>query len=48
VWTVYALKSLKTGRLYVGMSKDVLRRLGEHNTGRSKLTSGHTLWVVVY
>jgi predicted GIY-YIG superfamily endonuclease len=34
--------------MYVGMSRDVDRRLREHNSGRSKYTSGHIPWIVIY
>lgn len=34
--------------MYVGMSTDVCRRLQEHNSGRSKYTSGHVPWVLIY
>lgn len=48
MWVVYVLKSLKTGRFYVGMSRDVLKRLSEHNSSRSRFTSGHIPWVLIY
>jgi putative endonuclease len=35
---VYVLRSQVTGRFYVGCSKDVRRRLVEHNAGKSKST----------
>ncbi|MFW6106866.1 MAG: GIY-YIG nuclease family protein [bacterium] len=31
---VYILRSLRTGKLYVGHTKDLSRRLAEHNTGQ--------------
>jgi putative endonuclease len=33
---VYVLRSLETGRRYVGMTDDVARRLDEHRRRRSK------------
>ncbi|MDW8331565.1 MAG: GIY-YIG nuclease family protein [Cyclobacteriaceae bacterium] len=48
VWVVYVLQSLKSGKYYVGMSSDVSRRLEEHNSGKSKYTSGHRPWKLVY
>ncbi|MCE7863304.1 MAG: GIY-YIG nuclease family protein [Bacteroidetes bacterium CHB5] len=40
MWYVYVLKSQKNGKIYVGMSQDIDRRLAEHNSGKSKFTSG--------
>ncbi len=33
MWYVYIIKSLKNGRLYVGSTNDIKRRLKEHNNG---------------
>ena len=35
MYYVYILKSLKTGKYYIGYSRDVKRRLAEHNAGRT-------------
>jgi len=35
---VYILKSLKNGRYYVGSTKDIERRFGEHRLGKVKST----------
>jgi predicted GIY-YIG superfamily endonuclease len=48
MWSVYVLKSLKDLILYVGMSKDVEQRLRHHNAGKSKFTSGHKPWQLIY
>jgi predicted GIY-YIG superfamily endonuclease len=48
MWTVYVLKSLVSGKFYVGITQELARRLAEHNSGKAKFTSGHTPWVVVY
>jgi putative endonuclease len=48
MWYVYALKSLTSGKLYIGMTQNIERRLAEHNAGKSKFTSGHTPWILVY
>ncbi len=37
MWWVYAIQSGKDNRIYVGMSKDVDRRISEHNS--KKVTS---------
>jgi len=34
VFHVYILRSLRNGKLYVGHTDDVQRRLAEHNSGR--------------
>ena len=43
---VYIIRS-ELGRLYYGATRNLRRRLVEHNTGRSKSTSGHQ-WKLVY
>jgi putative endonuclease len=48
MWNVYVLKSLSSGKHYVGISQDVDKRLREHNCGKSKFTSGHIPWELVY
>ncbi|BCX15648.1 MAG: hypothetical protein KatS3mg097_540 [Candidatus Parcubacteria bacterium] len=45
---VYVLRSLKTGKHYIGISKNPEKRLKEHNKGDSKFTKGHRPWVLVY
>lgn len=46
--TVYAIKSLKDGRIYVGMSKNIEKRLKEHNSGKTKSTKGFVPWVLLF
>jgi len=48
MWSVYVLKSLSSGKQYVGMAKDVDNRVKEHNAGKSKFTSGHRPWMLIY
>jgi len=45
---VYVLKSEKDNRLYVGISANVLKRLLEHNAGRTKSTKGYRPWILVH
>jgi len=45
---VYFLQSEKDGTTYVGMAKNVLTRLKEHNTGKSQFTKGHMPYRLVY
>jgi len=45
---VYVLRSDKTGMLYKGLTKDLERRIKEHNAGYSKSTKAHRPWHLVY
>lgn len=45
---VYAIKSLKDGRIYVGMTSNVEKRLKEHNSGQTRSTKGYMPWVLFY
>ncbi len=45
---VYVLESEKDGIWYVGFTENIERRLKEHNSGRSKFTSGHFPWKIIY
>lgn len=36
MFIVYVLRSLKTGRIYIGHTKNLPRRQQEHNTGKTK------------
>jgi putative endonuclease len=47
-WFVYVLQSEIDSTFYVGMSQNISKRLIEHNKGRSKYTSGHLPWKLVY
>jgi len=42
------LKSLSSGLLYVGITEDFDRRFKEHNSGKSKFTSGHIPWILIF
>lgn len=48
IYFVYALKSDVDGRIYVGFSSDVDKRLIEHNSGKTKSTKGYRPWVIIY
>jgi len=48
MFTVYALKSQKDGRIYVGMTNDLQRRIAEHNQGYVFSTKGYRPWIVIY
>ena len=45
---VYVIKSEKSARLYVGISKNLEVRLSQHNAGKSKFTKGHMPWTLLY
>jgi putative endonuclease len=44
----YILYSGKIDRYYIGACTDIVRRLQEHNSGKSKFTSTGKPWVVVH
>ncbi len=44
----YILKSLKNQRYYIGSTKNLAKRLKEHNSGRSKYTSLTKPFKLVY
>ena len=46
---VYILQSLKSGKLYIGHTDNLKRRLDEHNTGRGgKYTRQNGPWKLLY
>ncbi|MFH0803731.1 MAG: GIY-YIG nuclease family protein [Candidatus Tagabacteria bacterium] len=45
---VYAIKSNKDSRIYVGISENPERRLGEHNSGDAKSTKFYRPWIIIY
>ena len=45
---VYILRSVTTGRFYVGHTEHLAQRLEEHNDGRSRFTKGRGPWELVY
>lgn len=48
-WLVYVLYSVKTGKLYTGISKDPHARLARHNAGKgAKYTRSGRPWRIVY
>lgn len=44
---VYILKNYN-GNYYTGISKDIVRRFSEHNTGKSRSTSKNKPYMIVY
>ena len=45
---IYLLESEKSGVLYVGLSVNPELRLIQHNQRKSKFTSGHIPWKLIY
>ena len=43
----YVLRSLKTGRRYVGSCEDLAERVRRHNAGESNATKHGVPWVLV-
>ncbi len=48
MYIVYSLKSKKDGRIYVGITGDLEKRIVEHNAGKTKSTKGFRPWEVLY
>jgi predicted GIY-YIG superfamily endonuclease len=44
---VYVLRSIPTGRHYIGIAADVGKRLTEHNTKNTRWTSSYKPWELV-
>jgi len=47
VW-VYALRSEKTGRRYVGITAHLQQRIGQHNSGQTQSTRSGVPWRLIY
>jgi len=47
LFCVYVLRNSE-GRLYIGSTRDLARRLAEHAEGRAKWTAGRGPWELVY
>ena len=45
---VYVIRSRKDGQLYIGYSRDIKRRLAEHNDGRVPATVNRRPFAVLY
>lgn len=48
MYWVYVLKSKKNASLYIEMTNDFQRRLGEHNNGSSPSTKRYIPWACIY
>jgi len=45
---VYAIKSSRDNRIYVGLTSDIEKRLQTHNNGHVFSTKGYRPWSLVY
>jgi putative endonuclease len=48
MYYVYALKSLKDGKFYIGFTKDISKRLAAHNNGQVQATRNRIPFEIVY
>lgn len=48
MYYVYILSSINFRKTYVGSTDDIIRRLSEHNSGRSKFTNRFKPWALIY
>ncbi len=48
MYNVYILKSLKFNRYYIGHSKNLEKRLKQHNQGKVKSTKAYRPWECIY
>lgn len=48
MYQVYALKSISRNYIYVGMTNNLDRRIGEHNKGREKTTKPYSPFELIY
>ncbi|WP_229802417.1 GIY-YIG nuclease family protein [Echinicola pacifica] len=48
MYIVYAIKSEVEGRIYIGFTGDLERRLVEHNAGKTKSTKVFLLWKCIF
>ena len=48
MYTIYAIKSKKDERIYVGFTENLTRRLHEHNHGNVRSTKAFVPWELLY
>jgi len=46
MYAVYAIKSLTSGRIYIGQTKNIESRLRAHNAGQVKATKNEKPWAL--
>jgi len=45
---LYILESLPTGRYYIGSAQNVVKRLAQHNAGKTRSTKYYRPWKIIY
>lgn len=48
MWYTYVLKSKKSGKWYIGLARDLRKRILRHNAGLNKATQGGVPWGCIY
>ena len=48
MWYVYLLSSHKTGGWYIGSTRDLQKRILNHNSGKNKSTKSGIPWKLIY
>ena len=48
MYYVYVIKSIKYFNRYIGSTDEINKRVGEHNRGKCRYTSGRRPWVLIY
>ncbi len=48
MYFVYVIRSEKDGRFYVGLCKDIDKRIREHNIGKTFSTKGYRPWKLFF
>jgi putative endonuclease len=46
-YSIYIIESLTHGSRYIGSTKNVSKRLSEHNAGKCRYTSGRMPWKLI-
>jgi len=46
--TVYVIESITDQIWYTGIALDAIKRLNDHNRGKSRFTKGHLPWKMIY
>jgi len=48
MYTVYILKSQKSGKYYIGYTSDINQRIKYHNSGKNISTKKGIPWAIIY
>jgi len=48
MYWAYIIKSEKTGKHYIGSTRDVLKRVERHNLGKNSATRSAVPWVLIH